>query len=197
LGGGAEGEAESLRSREPDMGLDPRILGSRPKPKADAQRLSHLGAPGLAVLKGASSTGMQMCFGLESNCFEATFIWMYMLSCACKRIGPITYCYTLWPIGLEKISLSFLFQGTLYQADSITVHFYRRQNKQTKRLVFSPNKGTQKCLVLEFLCERIHIEVREESEFCKCVSVLGLRGTECEKLTYPFSIFSLNYQFFF
>jgi len=37
LGGGAEGEAESLRSREPDMGLDPRILGSRPKPKADAQ----------------------------------------------------------------------------------------------------------------------------------------------------------------
>ena len=28
------------------MGLGPRILGSRPVPKADAQSLSHLGAPG-------------------------------------------------------------------------------------------------------------------------------------------------------
>ena len=31
---------------EPDAGLDPRTLGSRPKPKADAQLLSHPGAPG-------------------------------------------------------------------------------------------------------------------------------------------------------
>ena len=29
---------------EPDVGLDPRILGSRPEPKADAQPLSHPGA---------------------------------------------------------------------------------------------------------------------------------------------------------
>ena len=31
-----EGEADSLLSREPDVGLDPRTLESRPEPKADA-----------------------------------------------------------------------------------------------------------------------------------------------------------------
>ena len=31
--------------REPDAGLYPRTLGSRPAPKADAQSLSHPGAP--------------------------------------------------------------------------------------------------------------------------------------------------------
>ena len=30
---------------EPDAGLDPKALGSCPEPKADAQRLSHPGAP--------------------------------------------------------------------------------------------------------------------------------------------------------
>ena len=30
---------------KPDVGLDPRTLGSRPEPKADAQPLSHPGAP--------------------------------------------------------------------------------------------------------------------------------------------------------
>jgi len=36
-GGGAEGQgqADSTLSREPDAGLDPRTLGSRPEPKAD------------------------------------------------------------------------------------------------------------------------------------------------------------------
>ena len=31
-----EGEAGSPLSREPDVGLDPTTLGSRPEPKADA-----------------------------------------------------------------------------------------------------------------------------------------------------------------
>ena len=39
----AEGEARSLWRA--DIGLDPRTLGSRPEPKADAQPLSHPGAP--------------------------------------------------------------------------------------------------------------------------------------------------------
>ena len=39
----AEREASSLQ--EADAGLDPRTLGSRPKPKADAQPLSHPGTP--------------------------------------------------------------------------------------------------------------------------------------------------------
>ena len=30
---------------EPNVGLDPRTLGSQPEPKADAQSLSHPGAP--------------------------------------------------------------------------------------------------------------------------------------------------------
>ena len=30
-----EGEAGPLRRREPDVGLDPRALGSQPEPKAD------------------------------------------------------------------------------------------------------------------------------------------------------------------
>ena len=31
--------------RKPDVGLDPRTMGSRPEPKADAQPLSHPGVP--------------------------------------------------------------------------------------------------------------------------------------------------------
>ena len=35
-GGGVEGEADSLLSKKPDTGLDPRVLGSSPELKADA-----------------------------------------------------------------------------------------------------------------------------------------------------------------
>ena len=35
---------------EPDMGLDPRTLGSGPELKADAQPLSHPGIPSLLFL---------------------------------------------------------------------------------------------------------------------------------------------------
>ena len=34
-----------LPVEEPDVGLDPIMLGSRPEPKADAQLLCHPGAP--------------------------------------------------------------------------------------------------------------------------------------------------------
>ena len=38
---------------DPDMLLNPRILGSRPESKADAQSLNHLGAPKAPfILKG-------------------------------------------------------------------------------------------------------------------------------------------------
>ena len=40
-----QAEGEAAPRREPNVGLDPRTLGSRPGPKADAQLLSHLGAP--------------------------------------------------------------------------------------------------------------------------------------------------------
>ena len=39
-------EREAGSHREPNVGLDPRTLGSHPEPKADAQPLSHPGAPG-------------------------------------------------------------------------------------------------------------------------------------------------------
>ena len=39
-----EGEKEKQATRrEPDVGLNPGTVGSCPKPKADAQPLSHLG----------------------------------------------------------------------------------------------------------------------------------------------------------
>ena len=37
--------------REPDAGLDPSTPGSQPKPKADAQPLSHPGVPTCPLLK--------------------------------------------------------------------------------------------------------------------------------------------------
>ena len=38
------------------MGLDPRTPGSRPEPKADAQPLSHPGAPSLLLYKNLLRT---------------------------------------------------------------------------------------------------------------------------------------------
>ena len=35
--------------REPDLGLDPRTLGSPPEPKGDAQPRSHPGVPKAAI----------------------------------------------------------------------------------------------------------------------------------------------------
>ena len=35
--------------REPDAGLDPRTLGSRPEPKAGAKPLSHPGIPSISI----------------------------------------------------------------------------------------------------------------------------------------------------
>ena len=45
-----EEEADSLLSREPDVGLDPRTLGSRPEPKADPQPAGPPGRPLFLVL---------------------------------------------------------------------------------------------------------------------------------------------------
>ena len=50
-----EGEAET--QAEGEAGLDPRTLGSGPEPKAEAQPLSHPGAPKF-ILKGSSYTGV-------------------------------------------------------------------------------------------------------------------------------------------
>ena len=52
-GGVAEGEEEvgfSL-SREPNVGLDPRILGSQPEPKADTKPIEPPRCPILGFLK--------------------------------------------------------------------------------------------------------------------------------------------------
>ena len=40
----AETQAEGEAGGEPDVGLDPRTLGSLPEPMADAQPLSHPGS---------------------------------------------------------------------------------------------------------------------------------------------------------
>ena len=41
--------------REPDVGLDPRTPGSQPEPKADAQPLSHPGAPKVDLFNSKKS----------------------------------------------------------------------------------------------------------------------------------------------
>ena len=46
--------------REPDVGLDPRTLGSHPEPKADAQPLSHSGVLKLFSLKVYNSNFLQL-----------------------------------------------------------------------------------------------------------------------------------------
>ena len=43
---------------EPDAGLHPRTLGSRPEPEADAQPLSHPGAPRDGYLTHSSVVGL-------------------------------------------------------------------------------------------------------------------------------------------
>ena len=40
-----QAEGEEAPCREPDVGLDPRSLGSRPGPKAGTKPLSQLGCP--------------------------------------------------------------------------------------------------------------------------------------------------------
>ena len=40
-----ERERQRLGKRKPDAGLHPRTPGSQPEPQADAQPLSHAGAP--------------------------------------------------------------------------------------------------------------------------------------------------------
>ena len=50
---------------EPEVGLDPRTLVSQPKPKADAQPLSHPGAPVIAIIIKANHGAVCMyCSGL-------------------------------------------------------------------------------------------------------------------------------------
>ena len=43
------GRGRSRLPEEPDAGLDPRVLGSQPKPRAEAQPLSHPGFPYLFI----------------------------------------------------------------------------------------------------------------------------------------------------
>ena len=40
-----QGEEKQAPSKDPDAGLNPGNLGSRPEPKADVQLLSHTGVP--------------------------------------------------------------------------------------------------------------------------------------------------------
>uniref|UniRef100_A0A452SBY0 ATP binding cassette subfamily G member 5 n=1 Tax=Ursus americanus TaxID=9643 RepID=A0A452SBY0_URSAM len=49
------GRESRLPAEEPDVELDPRTPGSRPEPKADAQRLRHPGAPGPCFLVSTGS----------------------------------------------------------------------------------------------------------------------------------------------
>lgn len=60
----AEGEAGSLLSKEPDVGLDPRTAGSWPEPEADAQPTEPPRHPWLQSLMGQTVTTYLKCKGL-------------------------------------------------------------------------------------------------------------------------------------
>ena len=64
---------------KPDAGLDPLILGSHPEPKADAQLLSHPGAPYLYIL--------------------------FVIKCPLKLLAPFCCC---WAVYLFFFFLSFI-----------------------------------------------------------------------------------------
>ena len=46
--------------REPEVGLDPKIPGSRPEPKADAQPLNYPGVPPIFLLEKQSLSEILM-----------------------------------------------------------------------------------------------------------------------------------------
>ena len=76
--------------REPDVGLDPRTLGSRPEPKADAQLLSYPGDP-LVFMK--SHNIWQFAFGdILILSLLSTLFYLYPLFPLCSL--PI-YCLNL------------------------------------------------------------------------------------------------------
>ena len=58
-GRGAEGEADSLLSREPKVGLDPRTLGHDPSQRQTLNPLSHPGTPILTNLYLSCSLKMR------------------------------------------------------------------------------------------------------------------------------------------
>ena len=67
---------EQVPCREPNMGLDPRTLGSRPEPKAGAQPLSHLGVPTCAIL-------MENLFNIKFTIltmFQFIIKWLFIYS---------------------------------------------------------------------------------------------------------------------
>ena len=56
--GRAEGETDSLLSKESDVGLDSRTLGSLPRPRQTLHKLSHPGTPNAAFPKNASTMNL-------------------------------------------------------------------------------------------------------------------------------------------
>ena len=77
----AEGEAGSLQ--EADVGLDPRTPGSYPEPKAEAQQLSHAGAPVMVLRLKQESCILAMKFKAKQNplpCKEFVSINTYAIS---------------------------------------------------------------------------------------------------------------------
>ena len=70
----AEGEAGSME--EPDVGLDPRTPGSRPRLKAGAKPLSHPGIPCMTFFASAQAGGQQVRITHNNDEVGKTFLYL-------------------------------------------------------------------------------------------------------------------------
>lgn len=68
-----------------------------------------------------------MCVGLESNCFEV----QCSFGCLCTDMSVKNLILLHYHL-LDWRKLLFPLPSALYQAVSISAHFYRKQNKQAK-----------------------------------------------------------------
>ena len=65
------GRSRLAPCREPDVGLDPRTLGLRPEPRADAQPLRHPGAHSFSFLKHNTLRSIQVVIEIENRILVA------------------------------------------------------------------------------------------------------------------------------
>ena len=90
--------------REPDVGFDPRTPGSRPEPKADAQPLSHPGAPNHCLLFPGTLWGNMWWLRL------CPYAILTFLAMPCSSQGPGGFCMQSNNWSESLMSLSHLFR---------------------------------------------------------------------------------------
>ena len=111
------------------MGLDPRTLGSRPEPKADAQPLSHPGASLCVFVKSFYVFQWACLLASSPVCFpELLVCFDCYLSYVLDMFSPSIYCFppTLWyPWHIRPNMFFFFFLNVFcdYSLTSVLSYF--------------------------------------------------------------------------